>query len=209
MYSPGGVREWIADDPDEECRAELEGLLDAAEAGDATAASELDDRFSGFLQFGTAGLRGAMAAGPFRMNRAVVRKAAAGLVAYLAQTAGPDALVAVGYDARHHSREFAEDTAAIVAAAGMRARIMPRALPTPLLAYAVRRLDADAGVMVTASHNPARDNGYKVYLGGRCADEWGRGVQLIPPADARIAEAIAATLSDTAWPRCWTRPVRT
>lgn len=193
MYSPDGVREWIADDPDEECRAELEGLLDAAEAGDATAASELDDRFSGFLQFGTAGLRGAMAAGPFRMNRAVVRKAAAGLVAYLAQTAGPDALVAVGYDARHHSREFAEDTAAIVAAAGMRARIMPRALPTPLLAYAVRRLDADAGVMVTASHNPARDNGYKVYLGGRCADEWGRGVQLIPPADARIAEAIAAT----------------
>ncbi len=189
-YNAAEVRDWIAHDPSEDDRAELSALLEQAETGDAASITELNDRFSGPLQFGTAGLRGAMAAGPFRMNRAVVRRAASGLVAYLKEKVGEDALLVIGNDARYHSREFAEDTAAIATAAGIRALIMPRELPTPLLAFAVRHLNADAGVMVTASHNPARDNGYKVYLGGRCADEDGKGVQLIPPADAEIAGLI-------------------
>lgn len=193
-YNASEVRDWIAHDPSEEDRAELTALLEKAESGDDAAIVELSDRFSGPLQFGTAGLRGAMAAGPFRMNRAVVRRAAAGLVAYLKEKVGDDALLVIGNDARYHSREFAEDTAAIATAAGIRALIMPRELPTPLLAFAVRYLNADAGVMVTASHNPAQDNGYKVYLGGRCADEDGKGVQLVPPADGEIAALIAQAL---------------
>ncbi|MCF2707382.1 phospho-sugar mutase [Arcanobacterium haemolyticum] len=192
MYNRTEVEEWISHDPSQETQDELKVLLEAAEKGDEAAAIELADRFSGPLTFGTAGLRGAMAAGPHRMNRAVVRRAAAGLVAYLKEKVGDDALLVVGNDARYHSREFAEDTAAIAHAAGIRALIMPRQLPTPLLAYAVRKLGADAGVMVTASHNPAADNGYKVYLGGRLTDEWGTGVQLVPPADAEIAAKIAA-----------------
>ena len=192
-YSADEVRTWIAEDPDAACREELTDLLAKAEAGDSEASVELSDRFSRFLQFGTAGLRGAMAAGPYRMNRAVVRKAAAGLAAFLLEKVGTDALVVVGYDARYHSQEFAEDTAAIITAAGMTAKLMPRTLPTPMLAYAVRKLNADAGVMVTASHNPAWDNGYKVYLGGRCTDIDGRGVQLVPPSDGEIAAKIAST----------------
>lgn len=193
MVNVSAVREWIAADPDEDDRAELAELLSRAEEGEAEAQAELDDRFSSFLQFGTAGLRGPMAAGPFRMNTAVVRKAAAGLSSYLRKKTGGDAFLVVGYDARRNSRKFAEDTAAIATAAGLRAAILPRALPTPILAYAVRALGADAGVMVTASHNPARDNGYKVYLGGTHTDEDGRGVQLVPPADAEIAREIEAT----------------
>jgi len=192
MINVDAIEAWIAHDPSEEDRSELSSLLAAAQSGDNTASIELADRFSGPLTFGTAGLRGSMAAGPHRMNRAVVRRAAAGLVAYLLEKVGTDAVVVVGNDARHHSRQFAEDTAAIAHAAGLRALLMPRALPTPLVAYAVRALGADAGVMVTASHNPAADNGYKVYLGNRCADEWGNGVQLVPPADADIAAKIAA-----------------
>ncbi|MGO1713460.1 MAG: phospho-sugar mutase [Ancrocorticia populi] len=191
-YNLTEVQDWIANDPSEADRGELTALLEHAENGDPDAAAELSDRFAGTLQFGTAGLRGAMAAGPNRMNRAVVRRAAAGLVRYLLEKVGDDALLVIGNDARYHSREFAEDTAAISAAAGIRALIMPRELPTPLLAYAVQHLGADAGVMVTASHNPARDNGYKVYLGGRCADQFGQGVQLVSPADADIAALIAA-----------------
>lgn len=191
-YNLTEVQDWIANDPSEADRGELTALLERAENGDPDAAAELSDRFAGTLQFGTAGLRGAMAAGPNRMNRAVVRRAAAGLVRYLLEKVGDDALLVIGNDARYHSRAFAEDTAAIAAAAGIRALIMPRELPTPLLAYAVQHLGADAGVMVTASHNPARDNGYKVYLGGRCADQFGQGVQLVPPADADIAALIAA-----------------
>lgn len=191
-YNPTEVREWIAHDPDPQTAAELASLLEVAEAGDGQAGAELASAFSGPLTFGTAGLRGRMGAGQTRMNRAVVRRAAAGLVAYLQEKVGDDALLVVGYDARYHSADFAADTAAIATAAGIRAQIMPRALPTPLLAYAVRKLGADAGVMVTASHNPAADNGYKVYLGGRCADEAGKGVQLVPPADGEIAALIAA-----------------
>jgi len=173
---------WRDDDPDEGTRAELDGLLEAARMGDAAGAAQLADRFAGMLEFGTAGLRGAMGAGPNRMNRSVVIRAAAGLTAYLQETS-PNPLVVIGFDARHNSDVFARDTAAVVVAAGGRAMLLPRPLPTPVLAFAIRRLGADAAVMVTASHNPAQDNGYKVYLGD--------GSQIVAPADAGIAAQIA------------------
>ena len=173
---------WRDDDPDEATRAELDAVLEAASSGDAVAGADLADRFVGLLEFGTAGLRGALGAGPNRMNRAVVIRAAAGLTAYLQETS-PKPLVVIGLDARHNSDVFAADTAAVVVAAGGRAMVLPRPLPTPVLAFAIRHLGADAGVMVTASHNPAQDNGYKVYLGD--------GSQIVPPTDAKIAAHIA------------------
>jgi len=173
---------WRKDDPDEVTRAELGALIEAVAAGDAEAGADLEDRFAGMLEFGTAGLRGAMGAGPNRMNRSIVIRAAAGLTAYLLESS-PEPLVVIGFDARHNSDVFARDTAAVVVAAGGRAMVLPRPLPTPVLAFAVRYLGASAGVMVTASHNPARDNGYKVYL----AD----GIQIVAPSDARIAAHIA------------------
>ena len=173
---------WRDDDPDEVTRSELDAVLRAATSGDAKAGADLADRFSGMLEFGTAGLRGAMGAGPNRMNRAIVIRAAAGLVAYLRESS-PEPLVVIGFDARHSSDLFARDTAAVVVAAGGRAMVLPRPLPTPVLAFAIRYLGADAGVMVTASHNPARDNGYKVYLGD--------GSQIVPPSDGEIAAQIA------------------
>ena len=173
---------WREDDPDEATRAELDAVLEAARSGDAGAAADLADRFAGMLEFGTAGLRGAMGAGPNRMNRSVVIRTAAGLTAYL-QESIPEPLVVIGFDARHNSEVFAADTAAVVVAAGGRAMVLPRPLPTPVLAFAIRHLGADAGVMVTASHNPAQDNGYKVFLGD--------GSQIVPPSDAQIAEHIA------------------
>ncbi|HEY5835133.1 phospho-sugar mutase [Streptomyces sp.] len=176
------VRAWIAEDPDPETREELEALLAAAEKGEREAVADLTDRFAGTLEFGTAGLRGELGGGPRRMNRAVVVRAAAGLAGYLRARGG--GLVVIGYDARHKSYEFALDTAAVMVGAGLRAAVLPRALPTPVLAYAIRHLGAAAGVMVTASHNPPRDNGYKVYLGD--------GSQIVPPADAEIAAEIAA-----------------
>lgn len=200
------IDSWIAHDPDPKTRAELTQLKEQAANGDAGAQAELDDRFSGPLEFGTAGLRGEMAGGPHRMNRAVVRKAAAGLVDFLQEEVGRDALLVIGYDARHNSKDFALDTAAVATAAGARAMIYPHHVPTPLLAWAVRHLNADAGVMVTASHNPPRDNGYKVYLGGRAVSGGAQGVQIVPPYDAKIAEKIAATsdadeipLATTGW----------
>ena len=174
------AREWLADDPDAQTRAELERLLTSTAPG---AAAELADRFSGMLQFGTAGLRGALGAGPNRMNRVVVIKAAAGLARYLL-AAGAQGPVVIGYDARHNSDVFAQDTAEVMTGAGLPALVMPRSLPTPVLAYAVKALGASAGVMVTASHNPPQDNGYKVYLGD--------GSQIVPPADIEIAKRIAA-----------------
>jgi len=184
--TPPGLLEraisWRDDDPDEATRAELDAVLEAAQWGDAEAGADLADRFVGMLEFGTAGLRGALGAGPNRMNRSVVIRAAAGLTAYLKETS-PQPLVVIGLDARHNSDVFAEDTAAVVVAAGGRAMLLPRPLPTPVLAFAIRHLGADAGVMVTASHNPAQDNGYKVYLGD--------GSQIVPPSDAQIAAHIA------------------
>jgi phosphomannomutase len=159
------ARAWIAQDPDAETRGELEALVARASAGDADAAAELHARFDERLAFGTAGLRGAIAAGPNRMNRVLVTQAAAGLAQYLLERRGGGASVVIGYDGRKNSRIFAEDSAEIFAGAGVRTVLLPRLLPTPVLAFAVRHLGVSAGVMVTASHNPGTDNGYKVYLG--------------------------------------------
>ncbi len=190
---------WRDDDPDPRSRAELEALVAQAEdlggvdgAAVDRARAELADRFAGTLQFGTAGLRGALGAGPNRMNRAVVIRAAAGLVAWLRATVPGTPHVVVGYDARRDSDVFARDTAAVMTAAGATVAVLPRPLPTPVLAFALRHFRADAGVMVTASHNPPQDNGYKVYLGGRADAGPGQGVQIVPPVDAEIAAEIAA-----------------
>ncbi|MGW6494015.1 phospho-sugar mutase [Nonomuraea angiospora] len=171
---PGLAREWLAQDPDPETRDELSRLLDG---GDLEA---LRERFGAKLEFGTAGLRGELGAGPNRMNRVTVMRAAAGL----ARVLGPGKHVVIGYDARHKSDVFARDTAAVLTGAGLHASLLPCPLPTPVLAFAVRHLDADAGVTVTASHNPPRDNGYKVY--------WGDGSQIVPPVDGEISAAIDA-----------------
>ncbi|MEV6575512.1 phospho-sugar mutase [Streptomyces sp. NPDC051577] len=181
------ARAWLAEDPDPETAAELSALI---EAGDT---AELADRFAGMLQFGTAGLRGELGAGPMRMNRNVVIRAAAGLAAYLKARGHDGGLVVIGYDARHKSADFARDTAAVMVGAGLRAAVLPRPLPTPVLAFAIRHLGAVAGVEVTASHNPPRDNGYKVYLGD--------GSQIVSPADSGIAAEIAAVAALADVPR--------
>ena len=174
------ARRWLEEDPDPDTRAELSALLAANDE------AALADRFGARLQFGTAGLRGALGAGPNRMNRVMVRRAAAGLARYLLDSVpgAADAGVVIGCDARHKSDVFAEDSAAVIAGAGLRAVLLPPRLPTPLLAFAVRHLGCAAGVMVTASHNPPADNGYKVYLGD--------GAQIVPPVDEEISAAIDA-----------------
>ena len=180
---------WRDQDPDDETRAELDGLIADAEAGSEHALAELHDRFDTRLEFGTAGLRGRIEAGSNRMNRVLVAQSAAGFAAFLLSR-GESPSVVIGYDGRKNSRVFAIDTAELMAGAGVRAVLLPRLLPTPVLAFAVRELNVSAGVMVTASHNPPRDNGYKVYLGD--ADE---GSQIVPPADAEIAAHILAVAS--------------
>ena len=172
------AEEWLAADPDPETRSELEALL----AGDPV---ELERRFEGRLAFGTAGIRGPMGAGPMRMNRVLVRMVAAALAERLLQERGERPLVVVGYDARHRSHLFAADTARVLAARGIRVEVLPGPMPTPVLAFAVKHLDASAGVMVTASHNPRSDNGYKVY--------WRGGRQLVAPIDTEISEIIDRT----------------
>jgi phosphomannomutase len=175
----GAARRWMAEDPDGETRAELEALL---ASGDDVA---LEDCFGSALAFGTAGLRGVMGAGPNRMNRAVVLRTTAAVARHLKATVPDAALrgVVVGYDGRRGSRVFSEDVARALAGEGVRARVFARDVPTPLVAFAVKRLGAAAGVMVTASHNPPEYNGYKVY--------WDHGAQIVPPVDADIAAVIA------------------
>lgn len=171
------AREWLSQDPDSVTVQELQALIDA---GDTAA---LEDPFRARLQFGTAGLRGALGAGPNRMNRVIVAQAASGLAAYLLEH-GSSPTVVVGYDARHNSEIFARDTAEIMEGAGVHAFLLPTHLPTPVLAFAIRHLGCSAGVMVTASHNPPQDNGYKVYLEDSS--------QIVPPADVEISAAIDA-----------------
>jgi phosphomannomutase len=188
------VEAWTGEDPDPGDRAELRTLLtiggQEGEPGWA-AQAELADRFAGRLHFGTAGLRGAVGAGPNRMNRAVVRAATAALAGWLRER-GPaapgagdaaPATVVIGCDARHRSAVFADEAAAVLTGAGIGVHLLPRPNPTPLLAFAIRHLSAAAGIMITASHNPAADNGYKLYTGD--------GAQIVPPVDAQIEAAIA------------------
>jgi phosphomannomutase len=177
------ARAWLAVDPDEDTRRELSALVTTAEAGDAT---PLAERFAGRLQFGTAGLRGELGAGPMRMNRVTVRRATAGLVRYLLahEPGSAERGIVIGYDARHKSDAFARDAAAVAAGLGMKAMLMSGPGPTPVLAWSVPYLRAVAGVMVTASHNPPRDNGYKVYLED--------GSQIVSPIDVDIAIEIDA-----------------
>ena len=178
------AQDWLNQDPDQETRAELEQLLSQAKSGNAEAQAELTNRFDGRLQFGTAGLRGRLQAGSMGMNRVLVAQAAGGLAAYLKDYDKTPSIV-IGYDGRKNSDVFARDTAEIMAGAGIKAYLLPRKLPTPVLAYAIQYFDATAGVMVTASHNPPEDNGYKVYLG----KENGGG-QIVSPADKDIAALI-------------------
>ncbi|HTK65267.1 MAG TPA: phospho-sugar mutase [Pseudonocardia sp.] len=194
------VSRWIADDPDPATRQELRLLLDAyagepgaeepgggapeaGRAGAGAATRELTERFAGPLRFGTAGLRGPVRAGPNGMNVAVVRRTTAGLAGWLRARGHGGGTVVVGRDARHGSEAFAAATAGVFAAAGFDVRTLPGPLPTPVLAFAVRALGAVAGVQITASHNPAPDNGYKVYLHD--------GAQLVTPSDTEIEAAIA------------------
>ncbi len=182
--------DWIAADPDPATRAELGALL---EAGDEAA---LHERFDRPLRFGTAGLRARLGAGPARMNRAVVRRTTAGLCRVIAAR-GPGAAtrgLVVGHDARHGSAAFAADVAEVAAALSVRVRLLATALPTPLCAFALRHFGAEAAVVVTASHNPAQDNGYKVYA----AD----GAQVIPPEDEAISRAAEAAAPPPAGPVC-------
>ena len=178
------ARAWRDQDPDDETRAELDHLVADAAAGSEAALAQLHDRFDTRLEFGTAGLRGRIEAGSNRMNRVLVAQAAAGFAHFLASR-GDAPSVVIGYDGRKNSKVFATDTAELMAGAGVRAVLLPRLLPTPVLAFAVRELAMSAGVMVTASHNPAADNGYKVYLGD--SDE---GSQIVPPLDGEIAAHI-------------------
>ena len=192
------VEAWIAEDPDPHTRQTLVELLDQGNE------AELRSCFSGFLEFGTAGLRGALGPGPSRMNRAVVSKTAAGLASYMKKN-GLTSIV-IGRDARYGSEDFTRDTAEIMSGAGFTVYVLPRPLPTPVLAYAVRKLGCGVGVMVTASHNPPRDNGYKVYLGGTVNGVIYNGSQIIAPADKEISREIAAAPAIPSLPRSstWT-----
>ncbi len=200
MLDPiAAARAFLSEDPDPETRTELRGLLERADTGDEDARRELADRFSGPLEFGTAGLRGRVEAGLARMNRLVVVKAAWGVGTRLVEESargGPDPRrrgVVVGFDGRRSSRQFAEDTAAVLAGLGVPVHLFPDPVPTPLVSFAVPHLGAAAGVVVTASHNPPEDNGYKVYLA--------TGAQIAPPVDTAIATCIHRAPALDAIPR--------
>jgi phosphomannomutase len=181
------VRAWIEDDPDPKTVAELNALIEAADE------VTLRKFFAGFLEFGTAGLRGPLGPGPSCMNQAVVGKTAAGIVKYMKERALTS--VVIGRDARHGSEVFERISAEIFSGAGLNVSVLPRPLPTPVLAFAVNELGADVGIMVTASHNPGSDNGYKVYLGGEVDGVTYRGSQIISPADKQISAHIKSIKS--------------
>jgi phosphomannomutase len=183
---------WTEQDPDPQTRQQLDDLLVAANSGDARAMAELMDAFSSPLQFGTAGLRGALGPGPNRMNRVVVGQTTAGLATYLLDHGLAGGKVIIGFDARYNSDVFARDTAEIMSGAGFQTLITSGPLPTPVVAFGIRRLGSVTGIVITASHNPPQDNGYKVFLGD--------GSQIVPPADvdisARIEEVAKHSLDD-------------
>jgi len=175
------VQSWIEQDPDAVTKSQLTELVNAAQT-DQAALLELQDAFSAPLEFGTAGFGGALGAGPNRMNRVTVLQAASGLAQYLVQQGFSGRKVVIGFDARYNSDVFADDTARVMSGAGLEPVIFSHVVPTPVLAFAIRHLGACAGVMVTASHNPPQDNGYKVYLGD--------GRQIVSPVDEQISELI-------------------
>ena len=181
------VRAWIEDDPDPHTARQLQEWLDAGD--EAT----LRTHFNGFLQFGTAGLRGPIGPGPSCMNRAVVGRAAAGIARYMKERGMTT--VVVGRDARYGSEDFTEETAQIMSGAGMKVFVLPRPLPTPVLAYATHALKCDIGIMVTASHNPPQDNGYKVYIGPDADGISYAASQIINPTDGFIASDIDSVTS--------------
>ena len=189
----GEVQAWIADDPDPITASQLQQWLDTNNE------AELRISFNGFLQFGTAGLRGPIRPGPSGMNRAVVGRTAAGLVAYMKERNLTS--VVIGRDARYGSEDYTFETAEIMSGAGMKVFVLPRPLPTPVLAFATNELGCDVGIMVTASHNPPQDNGYKVYLGGTVDGIEYRGSQIVSPTDVSIAQKIDAITSLKEQPR--------
>ena len=192
------VQAWIADDPDPVTASQLQLWLETENE------TELRTSFSGFLQFGTAGLRGPNRPGPSGMNRAVVGRAASGIVSYMKERNLTS--VVIGRDARYGSEDYTFETAEIMSGAGMKVFVLPRPLPTPVLAFATNELSCDVGIMVTASHNPPQDNGYKVYLGGTVDGIEYRGSQIVSPTDVSIAQAIDAITSLKTQPRgkSWT-----
>ena len=192
------VQAWIADDPDPITASQLQQWLDTNNEG------ELRTSFNGFLQFGTAGLRGPNRPGPSGMNRAVVGRTAAGIVAYMKERNLTS--VVIGRDARYGSEDYTFETAEIMSGSGMKVFVLPRPLPTPVLAFATNELGCDVGIMVTASHNPPQDNGYKVYLGGTVDGIEYRGSQIVSPTDVSIARKIDAITSLKKQPRAkvWT-----
>lgn len=187
------VNDWIRDDPDPVTAKKLKDLLNSQDF------EQLKKYFSGFLQFGTAGLRGPIGPGPSCMNRAVVGRTAAGLAQFM-NDRGLTSIV-IGRDARHGSEDFTRETAEIMSGAGMTVYVLPRPLPTPVLAYSINELGVDVGVMVTASHNPPQDNGYKVYLGGSVDGIDYRASQIIAPTDALISKEISNIVSLATQPR--------
>ena len=199
---------WADADPDPVTTREMRAVVDAVRAGEDGAEADLRSRFSGPLTFGTAGLRAAIGAGESRMNIAVVRRTASGISRFLSATAAGAYVprVIIGHDARHRSRDFALESAGVFVAAGFEVLLMPTHLPTPVLSWGTLAFDADAGIMVTASHNPKEDNGYKVYVGGRVEPGLGKGAQIVPPIDGLIAEAIdwaedldSIAVADSGW----------
>ena len=189
----GEVQAWIADDPDPSTASQLQQWLDTNNE------AELRASFNGFLQFGTAGLRGPIRPGPSGMNRAVVGRTAAGIVAYMKERKLTS--VVIGRDARYGSEDYTFETAEIMSGAGVKVFVLPRPLPTPVLAFATNELSCDVGIMVTASHNPPQDNGYKVYLGGTVDGIEYRGSQIVSPTDVSIAQKIDAITSLKSQPR--------